>query len=330
MMISFWVSIGVMCVVAALFVAWPLYRRQQRLSPLTAATVVAVVALGAGLYAAIGNPEAPPDGAALSDIDDMVTALARRLEDDPTDLKGWTMLGRSYMSLGNYAGAADAFERATELESSRNAQTLVGLAEAILARDNSRIEGRVSALFESALSIEPNNPTALFYGGIGAFNRGNKEIAATRWEKLLGLNPPEEIQNIMRQRIAEWRGQPPPTPVERPGAVVSADVSVSKEAAATLPAEATVFVIARDPNAPSPPIAVTRRRLSELPTTVELRDQDSMIPGRSLSGFAEFELVARVSVSGEPVARSGDWFASAIVNPSESRDVNLAIQEQVP
>jgi cytochrome c-type biogenesis protein CcmH len=134
----------------------------------------------------------------------------------------------------------------------------------------------------------------------------------------------------MRQRIAEWRGQPPPTPVERPGAVVSADVSVSKEAAATLPAEATVFVIARDPNAPSPPIAVIRRRLSELPTTVELRDQDSMIPGRSLSGFAEFELVARVSVSGEPVARSGDWFASAIVNPSESRDVNLAIQEQVP
>ncbi len=330
MMISFWVSIGVMCVVAALFVAWPLYRRQQRLSPLTVATVVAVVALGAGLYAAIGSPEAPPDSAALPDIDDMVLALSKRLEDDPTDLRGWTMLGRSYMSLGNYTGAANAFERAIELESSQNAQTLVGLAEAILARDDSRIEGRVSALFESALSIEPNNPTALFYGGIGAFNRGNKEIAAARWEKLLGLNPPEEIETIMRQRIAEWRGQPPPAPVERPGAVVSADVSVSQEAAATLPAEATVFVIARDPNAPSPPIAVTRRRLSELPTTVELRDQDSMIPGRSLSGFAEFELVARVSVSGEPVARSGDWFATAIVNPSESRDVDLAIQEQVP
>jgi cytochrome c-type biogenesis protein CcmH len=132
----------------------------------------------------------------------MIDGLAARLEDNPDDLAGWKMLGRSYMSVRNYAAAADAYDRAVKLESSQSAETLVELGEAILARDNSRIEGQTSALFESALAIEPNNATALFYGGIGAFNRGNKELAADRWEILLGLSPPQEIEQLLRQRIA--------------------------------------------------------------------------------------------------------------------------------
>ena len=101
-------------------------------------------------------------------------------------------------------------------------------------------------------------------------------------------------------------------------------------AAASLPAEATVFVIARDPAQPSPPIAVTRRLLSELPGIVELGDADSMIPGRTLSAFPEVEVIARVSLSGQPVAQSGDWFGSQIVKPAENNNVTLSIAEQVP
>jgi cytochrome c-type biogenesis protein CcmH len=114
------------------------------------------------------------------------------------------------------------------------------------------------------------------------------------------------------------------------GIVVTADVSVSAAAIAALPADATVFIIARDPAQPSPPIAVTRRRLSELPDVVELGDRDSMIPGRTLSGFAEFELVARVSLSGQPIARTGDWFAAQLVRPAENDAVTLSIATQVP
>ncbi len=118
--------------------------------------------------------------------------------------------------------------------------------------------------------------------------------------------------------------------VERPGSVVIAEISVSAAAAQSLPAEATVFVIARDPAQPSPPIAVTRRLLSELPDVVELGDGDSMIPGRTLSAFAEFEIVARVSVSGQPIAQSGDWYARSLVKPAESARITLSIDQQVP
>jgi cytochrome c-type biogenesis protein CcmH len=167
---------------------------------------------------------------------------------------------------------------------------------------------------------------------------------------LLSLNPPAEIEGILRQRIAEWRGEAPlppehppvpipeteapaqadAAPIERPGVVVSASLSLSPEAQAALPANAVVFIIARDAAQPSPPIAVVRRQVAELPTQVELGDRESMVPGRSLSGFAEFELVARVSLSGQPTQQPGDWFGSVIVVPEENNRVELTISEQVP
>ncbi len=324
-----WISLAAMCLPATMFVAWPLYRRPQRSSPLVAVAVVTVVALSAGMYAYTGSPNVSSSSETLPDVEGMVASLALRLAENPDDLKGWKMLGRSYLTLQDFSGAVDAYEHAVALESSQNAQTLVDLGEAILASGNSRIEGRTSALFESALALEPNNPTALFYGGIGALNRDDMKLAADRWEILVGLNPPAEILHVLEQRIAEWRGVSLQADV-RPDIVISAEISVPESVAASLPLEATVFIIARDPSQPSPPIAVTRRLLSELPDVVGLGDSDSMIPGRTLSAFAEFEIVARVSVSGQPIAQSGDWFGSQIVRPAENDKIKLSIEQQVP
>ena len=331
---TLWIAIALMCLAATAFVAWPIYQQQRRFSGSIVGTVAFVVLLSLGLYAFQGAPDVPSGANAEPDVEEMVASLAARLETDPDDLNGWIMLGRSYMTLGNFPEAVLAYERVVKIEQSQNAVSLVNLGEALLARDNSRIEGRTAALFESALALEPNNPEALFYGGIAAMNRGNTEQAAERWEILLGLNPPEEIRGILEQRIAEWRGVAPPTmstPASaQAGPVIVAEISVSAAALASLPAEASVFVVARDPAQPSPPIAVTRRVLSELPATVNLSDADSMIPGRSLSAFTEVELIARVSVSGQPIAESGDWFGSVLVQPSASNAVTLQIDQQVP
>jgi len=91
-----------------------------------------------------------------------------------------------------------------------------------------------------------------------------------------------------------------------------------------------VFIMARDPAQPSPPIAVTRAMLSELPLQVEFADSDSMMEGRSLSMFEEFELIARVAVSGQRTQQPGDWYGSVIVRPEETKSVQLFISELVP
>ena len=90
-----------------------------------------------------------------------------------------------------------------------------------------------------------------------------------------------------------------------------------------------MFVIARDPAQPSPPIAVVRRRVSELPTRVDLGDQNAMMAGRTLSGLSEFELLVRVSMSGQPTAQPGDWYTSSIVRPADGVTLDLTVDQQV-
>ncbi len=341
---TIWVVLVVLCLIAVVFGVWPLLRASHRLSPLVAVVIVFTVAFSAGLYNFVGSPNVQSADAVSDDnLPDMETAIAsllQRLDDNPEDLNGWKMLARSYMSLQQFDKAVPVYEHVLELEDSENAQTLVDLALALLSRDGSAIEGRTAALIESALALEPNNPAALFYSGVAAANRGDTDVAASRWEILLGLNPPPEIRNILQQRVAEWRGEPAQPPADDPSveqpaaedadAVVKARVSLSEGAMSAITSDANVFIIARDPAQPSPPIAVDRLRLSDLPAVVSLGDAQSMVAGRLLSGFGEFELLARVSLSGSPAATSGDWFGALIVRPADERSVFLAIDQQVP
>jgi cytochrome c-type biogenesis protein CcmH len=343
---TLWISLAVMAILAAMFVAYPLYQKKQNFTLMIALVVLVVSGLSVGLYGVIGSPELPSvaDDSMSPDMEEMVSSLVERLENEPNDLNGWKMLGRTYMTLGDYTNAITAFEKAVQLESSQNAQTLVELGSAILSNDgaNNGVSGRSAALFESALALEPNNPQALFYGGIAAVNRGDNELAASRWEKLLGLNPPEEIRGVLQQRIAEWRGEaipaqaaepapsvPQGAPIEQEGTLLRITLSQSDLVDASLPGDSPVYIIARDPAQPSPPIAVVRRRLSELPVVIDLTDANSMIPGRSLSGFSEFEVVARISLSGQPSQQTGDWFTSAIVRPADTNQLELSIDTLV-
>jgi cytochrome c-type biogenesis protein CcmH len=91
-----------------------------------------------------------------------------------------------------------------------------------------------------------------------------------------------------------------------------------------------VFIIARDPAQPSPPIVAVRRRTDELPAYVAISDSDAMIQGRIPSGFAQLEIVARVSMSGQPVAQSGDWFGQQTISTVEANEISVIIDEQVP
>lgn len=325
-----WVFFVVMSLVAIAFAIWPLCKDLPRQTVLAGISIVLVTAITSGLYYQIGSPDVESGAGQAPDVAKMVASLAERLQRQPDDVEGWKMLGRSYMTLGNYAGAADAYNRAIQLESAQNAQTLVAYGVALIEGSGRQVTPEAVSAFENALALEPNHPEALFWGGIGAFNSGKPELAADRWETLLETNPPDDVRNILQESISTWRGEPvPDREPAAPTGVVVANVSLSDEARAALPNDASIFIIARDPAQPAPPIAVTRRRLAELPFAVELGDRDSMMPGRNLSAFEEFEMIARVSVSGAPGAQPGDWFASLIVRPADNNQVVLIISETV-
>lgn len=320
-----------MLFVAALVVAIPLYRIEKKLTLRSATSVLVVVAISATVYSFIGSPNVDPNQDPVPDINAMVESLAERLEDTPEDLAGWKMLGRSYVQLKQFPAAVDAFERAVILENSANSQTLADLGEAVLLGDGNTINGRAGQLFESALAIEPNNPKALFYSGLAAIERGDNDMAATRWEALLATSPPPNIEGILRQRVAELRGGAQQAAVPEASATsILVNIELGKDALSSGLTDKTVFVIARDPEQPSPPIAAVRRRLSELPTVVSISDSDAMIPGRVPSAFARLEIIARISMSGQPIAQPGDWFGQVTIDSPAVEPVQISINEQVP
>ncbi len=324
-----WLILGIMLLVAATVVVWPLFRQQKKLSLQSFTTILFVIALSAGMYTYIGTPDRKSAGSDIANVEEMVAGLDQRLRENPDDLAGWKMLGRSYFQLRNYAKAVHAFEQAVQLESSMNGQTLVDLGEAVWTQDQSTLTGRAGELFENAIATSPNNPKALFYSGLVAIERGEQALAADRWEALLALSPPEGIQENLRQRVAELRGEEIPTQEAPTGPIVSAAIELAPAARNAVDPNATVFIIARDPAQPRPPIAAVRRLVGELPVVVSLSDSDAMIPGRLLSGFSELEIVARVSMSGQPIAQAGDWYGERIVRPAESGEISIVIDREV-
>jgi cytochrome c-type biogenesis protein CcmH len=325
-----WLVFGLMLLAAALVATWPMYRRVKRLTPAIFTSVIIVLGVSAVVYSTVGTPVPPTPAASLEEA---VASLDQRLQENPDDLEGWKMLGRSYMQLQSYPKAIAAFERVVEMEKPATSQSLASLGEALLIAEGSAASSRTGQLFESALAAEPTNPKALFYGGLVAVERGDRALAADRWEALLALSPPPEIEDILRQRVAEWRGAAAPAgqaAAEGSDELIAINVSLGPGAAAAAAPEATVFIIARDPAQPSPPIAATRRTVSELPARVSLGDADAMIPGRLLSAFDQVEIVARVSVSGGPIAQPGDWYGEHTISKPAAAPIDIVIEKQVP
>lgn len=326
----FWAAIGVMLVTALLAVLWPLYRQEQAISARAVGIGALIAAVSALTYVQVGQPDARFAAAAPNSVEDMVASLAERLAANPEDAEGWKMLGRSYLVMRRFSDAVEAFERAAALEGSANGQTLADLGEAVFMNDNDALQGRAAELFESALALVPGNPKALFFSGLAAGNRGDTDLAAERWEALLATSPPPEIENILRTRIGEWRGEVPAVAAVAAESDLAITLNVAAGGVGTIAPETTVFIIARDPAQPAPPIAVARRQFGELPADVSLSDADAMLPGRPLSGFERVEIIARVSTSGQPMAQSGDWFGSTIIDFADGLAATVTIDQQVP
>lgn len=86
-----------------------------------------------GSRTANAQSPAPTSRDALPDVDTMIANLAARLDASPNDVKGWKMLGWSYLNMDRPADAATAYERALKLDPA-DAEIAKGLAAAKAAQ----------------------------------------------------------------------------------------------------------------------------------------------------------------------------------------------------
>jgi len=164
--------------------------------------------------AATGGAESGDSGrqAELPPIEELITRLEQRLEQQPNDAEGWMMLGRTYFATGNGRGAEDALARAYELTPT-DPMMLLAYAESIATNNDNQLEGRPAELISEALELEPNNATARWLAAMVAFQRGQFRSAATTWRNLLEQVDPEsddatELRTLIDE--AEQRAGLPP------------------------------------------------------------------------------------------------------------------------
>jgi cytochrome c-type biogenesis protein CcmH len=349
---------------AGLVVLWPLLRRPEARSPLAAVAVaLALPAFVLFSYLAVSNydwarPPAPAPaqaaaGTSTAPLEEAVRSLEARLKEQPEDQAGWVLLGSSYTALGRADDAVAAYGQALKLSDGQNLDAQLGVAEAQLLKDRDALTGEAGATVEAVLAAAPDNPKALWYGGLVALARGNNALAERRWSALLALPPPPRIRAIVEAELAALRGEAgaPSVLAGLPGTgaaagagpragtgsgsgdgasgpAVTVQVTVSPAVEAGIKAGAPLFVFVRDA-AGGPPLAVVRRRVADLPLTVRISDADVMIPGRSLGGVSRAAVTARVANGGDPVAKPGDVYGETEWSPGSGDSVAVVIDRTV-
>jgi cytochrome c-type biogenesis protein CcmH len=150
----------------------------------------------------------PVSGNASSDpssqqIEANVAALAKRLETNPSDGRGWSMLARSYSSMEKYAEASNAYAKATAL-APNDADLMAEYAFANAMANGRRLQGKSLELVNQALKLDPENLKALELAGSAAFQAKNYKQAIDYWQRLLKKMPPDsEVADAVNKRLEE-------------------------------------------------------------------------------------------------------------------------------
>lgn len=326
---------------AALLADWAAQHRPPPAdSPTTSRRMASVMALvipllAGALYIQLGTwpvIATPPEASA--DLDQLADTLAERLAAHPEEREGWILLGRSYAGLGRQADAAQAFAKALALD--RNDPEVLSQRAQALALQSTPPQwaGEPTQLLDEALALDTDHPRTLWLAGVAAAARGDAETAGRHWRHLLTLIAADApVADTLRRALAQIGQSPEGLDSVRAEAAIQAGptvrIDLAPHLAATIPAETTVFVVIRDNPQGGMPVGAIRKRVADLPLSLVLTDDMSLMPARLLSSLERLWISAHVSSSGTAQGAAGDPRAgpvSARWQPGET--VSLVIGDQ--
>jgi cytochrome c-type biogenesis protein CcmH len=166
------------------------------LLPAAALAIYFSVGAPATIVSASTSPQGPRDVAALAAAADQLKA---RLQQEPGQVQGWILLGRTFASLERFDEAHDAYRHAIALTPSEpGLHAELGEVLVVAAR------GSVTPEAEAEFARSGNDPRARFYGAEAALQHGDKAAAAVALRALLAEAPAEAPwRKVVAARLAE-------------------------------------------------------------------------------------------------------------------------------
>jgi cytochrome c-type biogenesis protein CcmH len=289
---------------------------------------IAVPLLAVAVYLLTGTPRAlfPHQSApTAAQVDAMVARLAARLRENPDDVDGLKLLGRSYTVLGRFPEAVDAYAKAAQ-RAPRDAQLLADFADALAMTRGEKMAGEPERLVERALEVDSNNLKALALAGTAAYERQDYARAAGLWGRMLPLVPADsEDARMIAGSIEDARKLASIGP--HPG--VRGTVSLAPQLKKEVKPDDMVFVFARAAEGPPMPLAVMRAKAGDLPLTFALNDSMAMAQGLRVSAYPRIVVTARVSKSGNAKPAAGDLQGASAPVANDAAGVKVLIDSVV-
>lgn len=340
-----------------------------------ALVVLAIPLLAVSLYLWLGNTRAltPQPAAEQMPMQGMTDEgghqnfsavldnLTARLKEQPNDIEGWVMLGRTYAMMQRFPEAKVAYEKVIAMVPD-DAELLTDYADIVAMTNNGSLMGQPLELINKALRLDPKNPKALALAGTAEFEQKRFSQAAIYWEQLLALVPPEsDLARSVSNSIAEAKslaagkgstlakaqdqapgGQNPPPAGNKPGqaaaagaaasgdGTLSGKVTLSPAMAGKASPNDSLYVFARAKAGPRAPLATLRLQVKDLPATFSLNDSMAR-SGVQLSTFPDEVVVgARISKSGSPMPQSGDLQGLSQPVRVGAKGIDVVIDQALP
>ncbi len=304
--------------------------------PMAVFLLLAVPALAVLIYSQIGSynlvdmPVAqqqsqpqPQQQQPQMSLEDAIAGLEQRLQQQPDNLEGWFMLGRTYAAINQFDKAAAAFKQIIDRDGEKDADLLLRYADALAMIQNGHMTADALSYVEKALTIDPQHPQGLWMMGMGLAEQGRYEEALNNWYKVLPqlqddasiaqiermiANAEQELDADALQRVKQNRPAPQAAPAAASAAQIEVTVSLDDALRDKVSPDDTVFIFARAVNGPPMPLAAVRQRVADLPITLVLDDSMAMMPAMKLSQYPEVTVGAKISRSGTAGPAPGDLF----------------------
>lgn len=272
----------------------------------------------------------------MESIEAAIIGLEARLQDNPQDLDGWKMLGQTYSTVESFQLARDTYLKALQYFGG-DPDLLVLAAEASAFSNDELFTDYEISLLKRALAVNPTHERGLWYSGYSAFLNQNYQDSVQYWTLLLNQVPDSrpEVKQSLGQFLADAReraGLPAQTIQQQAlSREITVRVTISEPLLNTLHGDETLFVYAKAVAGPPMPLALVRLTAQDLPVTVTLNENTSMMPSMTLNSAEQVHVLARVSPSGQAIPQPGDLLSNAqLVDFSEQAqsEIDLNIHQK--
>ncbi len=131
------------------------------------------------------SPSAPSENnsAMALPLEQLTAKLAMKLSNNPKDVAGWTLLGRSYAVTGNQEKTIEAFDKAIAL-SPEDALVHVFYGESLVEFANEQVTPQARKIFLKAKTIQADHPGVKYNLALADFQDGKIQEAYDVWLKL--------------------------------------------------------------------------------------------------------------------------------------------------